>query len=338
MTRESRVHEAAARWFLRLNGKRCTAEDRESFRAWRSEPANAAAYAAVEAAWAWSGNAAEPAEVDSLPEQARTRAPARALPLAAAAACIVAAALVAGWLLGWPPSRAPDEAALADAARAPAAAADVYGTGVGERSTVTFSDGSLVFLNTSTRLRAELSAGARHVVLLEGQALFEVAHDPERPFVVTAGEHRVTAIGTAFDVRLDQDRLQVTLIEGRVSVENPAARDGAAPARTELEPGQQLIDAAGGGVEIRTAPVKRMTSWREGRLIFENEPLSAAVEEMNRYSTTRIRLADPALGELRISGVFRTGQSRVFAEALAAYFPLDASLAPGHDEIVLSAR
>lgn len=100
MTRESRVHEAAARWFLRLNGKRCTAEDREAFRAWRSEPANAAAYAAVEAAWAWSGNAAEPAEVDSLPEQARTRAPARALPLAAAAACIVAAALVAGWLLG----------------------------------------------------------------------------------------------------------------------------------------------------------------------------------------------------------------------------------------------
>src|SRR5690606_3672714 len=106
----------------------------------------------------------------------------------------------------------------------------------------------------------------------------------------------------------------------------------AAPRRTELAAGQQLVDSGTEGIEVRDAPVRRITSWREGRLIFEDEPLAAAVAEMNRYSRTRIRLADPALGRLRVSGVFRTGQSEAFAEALVAYFPIAAEPHPSGNE------
>lgn len=341
MTRETRTHEAAASWFLRLNGEDCSDADRDAFRAWRADPKNAAAYAAVEAAWAWSGSGTDGAGLQLLREEARAL-PRRRLPWpGVAAAGIAAVVLVAAGILLWSPGRHPDETRMAatPSAETPVPDAAVYDTAIGERSTVTFGDGSVVFLNTSTRLQADYSADARKVVLLEGQALFEVATDPERPFVVIAGDRRVTALGTAFDVRLDEDRFQVTLIEGRVRVERSDAAAGEARgARTELEAGQQLIDAADSGVEVREAPVGRVTSWREGRLIFEDEPLAAAVSEMNRYSTTRILLDDPALGRLRVSGVFRTGQPDVFVEALVACFPIDVAPDPARDQIVLTRR
>lgn len=340
MTRETRIHEAAASWFLRLNGQGCSDADRDAFRAWRADPKNAAAYAAVEAAWVWSGSGANALEMRAHRQEARALP--RRRPWPGMATAIVAAVILAtAGILLWSPARHSGDTQLAATppAETPAPNAGVYSTAIGERSTVTLDDGSVVFLNTNTRLRADYSADARKVVLLEGQALFEVAKHPERPFVVVAGDRRVTALGTAFDVRLDEDRFQVTLIEGRVRVEHRSDDAGARHSgRTELQAGQQLIDSALSGVEVRKAPVGRVTSWREGRLIFEDEPLAAAVSEMNRYSTTRILLDDPALERLRVSGVFRTGQPDVFVEALVAYFPIEVAPSSAKDEIVLTHR
>src|SRR5690606_12600450 len=132
---------------------------------------------------------------------------------------------------------------LKDRARYAMAGDTLYRTAVGERLAVTLDDGSVLTLNTDSRALVQYGDGIRGVTLEKGQALFEVAKNPELPFVVTAAGRKVTALGTAFDVRVTDDRLAVTLIEGRVAVE-PTAPSSAIKERTELAPGDQLIAAA----------------------------------------------------------------------------------------------
>jgi transmembrane sensor len=209
-----------------------------------------------------------------------------------------------------------------------------YSTAIGERSTIALEDGSTLVLNTATRLRVDFTRSARNVTLLSGQALFEVASDARRPFTVQAGDRRITALGTAFDVRVEAGVVRVTLLEGRVAVEEP----GRPANREELTPGQQLLAASRGAATVRHADVERVTSWRDGRLVFENEPLAGVVAEVNRYSNRKVVLSDPALGELRISGTFRIGSPVNFISALRDYFPIEASEAGAHGDLVLSRR
>lgn len=201
----------------------------------------------------------------------------------------------------------------------------VYRTAPGERLAVTLQDGTLLTLNTDSRAVVRYRDGTRGVNLLHGQALFEVAKDPAHPFVVIAGGRKVTALGTAFDVRVSEDRFAVTLIEGRISVEPEAAggnaRPAAVPVRTELSPGEQLIVAAAATAPvIQKADAHRTISWRDGQVIFQNDVLSDAVAEINRYGGRRIELADPRLNDLRISGAFNTGNTAGFVATLTSYF------------------
>ncbi len=206
-----------------------------------------------------------------------------------------------------------------------------YATAVGERSTVTLGDGTVAVLNTNTRLEAAFSAQARVVKLLRGQALFEVATDPARPFTVIAGEQRITAVGTVFDVRFAGDAVAVVLVEGVVDVvpgEPGAARledPAPEPRPVRLRAGQRLVTTAVAGPQaplVEAADVELATMWRQGRVFFDDVPLSAAVAEMNRYSMSTIVVTDPSLDRHRVNGMFRTGQQTSFVEALAAYFPI----------------
>lgn len=210
--------------------------------------------------------------------------------------------------------------------------AKVLRTTVGERSAMTLADGSVVELNTDSVALVGYSAGRRAVRLLRGQALFEVASDPERPFVVEAAGKRVIALGTVFDVRLDAVKMQVTLIEGRVRVE-PIGGGGQPTAARILHPGEQLIARAGEPLVVLAADVQQEVSWRTGRLVFSNEPLSEVVAEINRYSDRKVVLADAGLAELRVSGVFRVGSMPGFVAALDVGFPIAAENRPG--EVVL---
>jgi len=197
---------------------------------------------------------------------------------------------------------------------------EAFATAVGEHSTIPLQDGSTVVLDTSSKIQLSFTPVERAVRLIRGQALFEVAKNPSRPFVVYAGDRRIVALGTSFDVRLQDASVRVTLVEGRVAVDRVSAPAFSRP--TELTPGQQLIASPSSPVEVHHADMASVTSWREGRLMFSDEPLAAAVAEVNRYSRTKIVLADPALASLRISGVFRTGQITGFVAALETRFPL----------------
>lgn len=206
--------------------------------------------------------------------------------------------------------------------------AGIFTTAVGERSTVSLSDGSSVVLDTQSRIDVAYSAAERHIRLVSGQAWFQVAHSPGRPFIVDAGDRRITALGTAFDVRLGnpEKSVQVTLAEGRVAVEAIQSPLGRLIESTQppsvLTPGDSLVVSDARPVVSHQADVAKIAGWRQGQLIFEGDTLAAAVAEMNRYSGCPIVLADPSLANLPVSGVFQAGHSRSFIETVTGYYPI----------------
>ena len=218
-------------------------------------------------------------------------------------------------------------------------AGNVYTTEIGQRSTVTLDDGSILTLNTDSRVSLHYESGLRSVALERGQALFKVAKDRARPFVVDAGGRRVTALGTEFDVRVSERTFEVTLLEGRVKVTREHdERESADPPLAELQPGQQFVEVAKARPQVREADVKRVVSWRRGQVVFEDERLEDAVAEMNRYSRQQVVLGDERLASLRISGAFNTGDTGTFVEALVAYFPIERDPEERKGTIVLSPR
>lgn len=326
------VHEAAARWLGRRQLGLMTARDQVAFERWLADPANAAAYDEAEASIdAFSAVAASP-EVRKMRDAALSSSPAtaRATVFWRIAAVAAIALLGAGlWSVSPRPLlTAPPAYGVADGA-APSAAKPFsrrYATAVGERSKYTLDDGSIISLNTNTVLEVAYSREERNVRLLQGQALFEVAKNRNRPFVVLAGDRRVTAVGTAFDVRVDDGGVRVVLAEGRVTVD-PLRHKGMARLvpnldRQELQAGEQLIANEYRPVVIAAADVDRLTSWERGQLIFRDDPLSEVVKEMNRYSQTQILIEDPRIGDLKISGVFNVSRPENFLAAVTAFYPL----------------
>lgn len=196
-----------------------------------------------------------------------------------------------------------------------------FQTAIGQRSQVVLEDGSEVHLNTATRLAVQIDQATRQVNLVEGQALFRVAHDHLRPFRVTVGENRITALGTSFDIRVDSDaqRMQVTMIEGRARVDWSGQQ-------LELGAGEQFLLSPMEAQYRRFVDADQVVSWRDGRLIFEDASLAEAVAEINRYISRPIVLGDSDLGALPISGVFSTGRGELFAEAIEALHQLNVDL------------
>jgi transmembrane sensor len=215
-----------------------------------------------------------------------------------------------------------------------------YSTPVGGLASVPMSDGSKVTLNTDSRIRVAITETERRVELQQGEAFFEVAKDPNRPFVVTVGKKRVIAVGTAFSVRRNGNDVRVAITEGRVRIEDVEDRSSA----QEVADEKILTLSAGGvarasesGVLVQEKPVPEIQSdlsWRTGYLIFRNAPLADAVAEFNRYNLRKIDINDPAVGAIRVSGKFRSTQFEAFVRLLEAGFPVRAQSVD--DRIVLS--
>jgi len=204
---------------------------------------------------------------------------------------------------------------------------------------VTLDDASVMTLDTETAVQVTYFADRRDVTLLQGQVFFRVAKDKRRPFVVLAGDRRVTAVGTAFDVRMDRGHVRVALIEGRVTVEplqlTGLARLIPALASERLNAGEELVVAANGSVSIRAADIERVSRWQQDQVIFRDDTLETAVAEMNRYSATPIVVEDPKIGNLRISGVFGTDRQDNFLAAITTYFPLAAERQPSGPVVLI---
>lgn len=204
-----------------------------------------------------------------------------------------------------------------------------FETGVGVQQVVELADNSRIALDALTQLSVELNRDARVIHLQSGQAQFNVARDPLRPFRVEAGGHAVVAIGTSFNVEYVDGNLRVSVLEGIVGVMpgNAASRGQSVEPRniTELPAGAQIVIAPDGTQAVNSeVDVKASIAWREGKVVLSNESLAGAISRLNRYSHTRIEVEDAQSLELRITGVFEAGNARAFAEATEAYFPLDA--------------
>lgn len=333
------LEQAAA---LRIKLAESPGEDAE-LRAWLAQdPSHAQAWRAVQRPWAFLGEQSTSPPMIRLRRTALahahnalrsnwlrarfSRSPAR---LATAATLVLA--LGASWL--WWHSRP-----------------DVYSTGAGERRTVRLSDGSRLTMDASTEVTVRYTSDARTLVLVKGQARFDVAHNPQRPFTVTADGRKVVATGTAFDVNVMGPKLMVTLLKGHVVVlpQNASVRPFIVPApgnppgsgpkmadvavtgippnwsRIALDPGEQLVMADGAAPRVKRVDVQGITAWERGEVIFKNERLADVIQRMNRYLPQPIVVGDSRSADLRISGVFREDDVNGFVSTVVSYLPLQA--------------
>jgi transmembrane sensor len=200
---------------------------------------------------------------------------------------------------------------------------NVIETGVGETRVVALEDGSRIVLDTKSRLRIAFTANTRSIELLDGQAQFEVAKDPDRPFRVRTRSAEVVAVGTKFDVATLQALTTVTLIEGRVNVRTISGTSQLEPKVEALVPGQQLGIASDGQLlEKKVVQIENVTAWQRGTIVLDDMPLPAALAAINRYSETQIVIPGAALQSRRVSGVFRIGDVETEVIALQRYFGL----------------
>ena len=203
---------------------------------------------------------------------------------------------------------------------------DVYRTDLGERRVVTLADGSKLSLDGRTKIEVRYTKGARELKLVSGQARFDVASDPVRPFKVAARDHTVVATGTAFNIDVSAPIVCVTLIEGRAVVLD---RDAIKARPVELRGGQQLVAPADAAPVVEVANLAETTAWLQGKIIFDDEPLAQAAERVNRYSKREVVVSDPAARAQRVSGVFDAGDVDAFVEAVTYYLPIEAADADG---------
>ncbi|MDZ7896357.1 MAG: FecR domain-containing protein [Sphingobium sp.] len=191
-----------------------------------------------------------------------------------------------------------------------------FATPRGATKLVTLSDGSKIRMNGATRIAVRITPWSRHVALERGEAFFDVAHERLRSFSVDTGGTSVSVLGTAFDIdRLDDDTRIVQVYRGLVSVDAGLGR------RWRLRAGSGL-EISGAGVRSLHGIEAKRPGWTEGWYEADDTPVWQLIQNLNRTSPRPIALADPALGELLVSGRFQTNQPLAVLDAVAAIHDL----------------
>ena len=208
-------------------------------------------------------------------------------------------------------------------------AADTHYTYIGEQKNVQLFDGSSIKLNTNSQLKVSYTATTRHIHLSQGEAFFEVAPMPDRPFLVETEHGIVKAVGTAFSVRVRDKVSEVTVQEGAVAVsgnskETLSPKEATDPIQplTTLAAGQSAIfDSQIKSVEtLKPKKIVSRLAWRDGMLIFDGDNLADVVTEITRYIDVEVVISDPILREQRIGGYFRTGEIKTLLSTLESNF------------------
>jgi transmembrane sensor len=321
------IDEEAARWVWRLDSEAASLEDQQAFESWiGQDPRHRRAMEELSQVWTALDGLSEAKRDEKIATFAGAER--RPLPLlrpgwAAAAAMLAFAAIAAVW---WHSG----------------SELQTLATAVGQQRSVTLADGSVVSLNTNTIVETSLNRRERDIVLLKGEAHFQVAHDRSRPFLVRAGDAVVRAVGTAFEVRVREDQhVDVVVNEGRVEVRTDDAQSGAANAQSAsraasvptvraVSAGQQLSTAAAGYpvVPISSAQLSSELAWRQGAVVFDGVPLAQAIAEIERYTDARIFVSDAQTAELRVGGRFRTNDVQGFLTALETALPVQIRRTP----------
>lgn len=294
------TRDEAARWYAKLNNTTITTDCLRQFREWRDIGDNRQAYADIDAFWKRIEALKADEEIKAAGQEALDRKkPGRPGPVTKGVIAFLLASSGAGLAYGY-------RTYLGHS----------YSTEVGEQRLVRLTDGSRVRIDTDSQLRVRMRRDQRLIELVRGQAFFEVAHDPARPFIVNANGTSVRAIGTRFDVRQGSDGVQVILLDGKVRVESAASGKG-----WTLSPGQEIRPSAPAPAP-RPIDAAAATSWTSGRLVFQNQPLQSAIDQVNRYSDTKVILGEPSLAKTTVSGSFETGDTEAFVGAVKDLYGL----------------
>lgn len=313
MKMNEQIYEEASEWLVRQHTGTLMDADKRGFDAWlRRSPDHVRAYLEMSSTWEdtslLAGAADEsPAELIRRAQTTDTVIPltsspanswgglrrGRHLPLKIAASITAAAMLTAAGVY-FSSNSSP-----------------TYVTAIGEQRSLVLKDGSTVQLNSRSRIRVDLTGTLRSVELLEGQALFNVAKQTTRPFIVTSGGTQVRVLGTQFDVYRKHTGTVVTVLEGKVEI-----ADGRATTRAAA--GEQVVAAQKALTKPPRPNLAAATSWTQRSLIFDSEPLAAVAEEFNRYNTRPLIVEDASLAQLRVSGVFSSVDPHLLLKFLRA--------------------
>lgn len=320
----------AAAWIARLHSPNRTREVEDGLRRWlEADPEHAVAFELLTEIWETTARLSRARSVAPRPVRAR-------LHLVRAALATLLIALIPGGVLHH-------------------ARTDEVATGIDQFRSITLADGTHIRLDANTRLLIRYGRRTRQVVLVKGQAYFQVVHRADWPFTVSAAGHLIRDLGTKFDVRRDGDVLAVTLVEGKVTVSAAPAWLGATPsapgvqystsvgtamaaagAQTfSLAPGERVTFEGPRSARIDWPQIAQITAWEHGEVVLDNTSLGEAAAELNRYSRQRLLIKDPAVAAIRVSGVVQAGATLSFAAAVARAYRLQA-LHPAPDVVLLA--
>lgn len=256
--------------------------------------------------WKWLGELERPG---SAPVRQRPAWHARAAAAAAAALLVFGGGL---WLIHPQPVRETVQS---------------VSTGHAERRRIAFNDGSVVTLAADSRVEVAYAAKERRLRLVSGEALFKVAHDKHRPFIVETRHGEVVAIGTMFDVSVGRQEAEVTVVDGviRVALSEPGRRGAGEPIEKLARKGERLSFGTVKGARGETGFIRQAAdvdpdsamAWTQGRLVFRGEPLSEVIAEVNRYARDRIILTDPRVASVPIYGVVNQGDTATIRDLIA---------------------
>jgi transmembrane sensor len=333
-TMDAQRMSAAWQWVFAISREPVNPEDLAAWLDWyESDEKNRLVYDEALAFWSQAGNA-NLASATHAPPLVNRRRRARVLLAAACAAGLCAALILAGL------ERGASQSSLAQGGVSSALSADPSAP----VTATTLPDGSKVELAAKTAVSLQYTERKRMLVLQSGVAYFSVAHNRERPFVVRVGDLCVRAIGTAFNVRKAAGRVVVTVAEGTVDV-YPAAKEAAAPAggldvvgAIQINAGKEITwGEQSAGPTIATVDTQHALAWRDGRLDYLDEPLAAAVADINRYSQRKVIIRDAAVGRIMFNGTVRTDATEDWVNALPKVFPVRVYI-DADGNLVLAAR
>lgn len=321
----TRAEREASGWIVRIKAHDASDADRRNFQAWLdADPDNPEAYAKLERTWGavqslqhLKGRAAAN---DTAPRPRRSWT----LGAAAIAACALLAIGAGVWFMNAPSPFAPSAH---------------YATAPAEVRTITLADGSTITLSGAGEASIAISDSERRVELTRGYALFDVTHDPARPFVVHTPQGDITVLGTQFVVRITGEEVRTTVLRGSVS--GAAQRPGlfsseSAPVTAQVN--EEIVLSAGNAelIPINDEAIPRRLAWRDNMLAFDGETLNEAIAQVSQQTGWTFELEDPALGEMRVGGYVHA-DPEAFIELMSSSLNLEAQR-EGERRVVLSRR
>lgn len=339
------IHQQAADWVVRLYSGELTAQEERALSQWRQQPAHDAEFVAALHAWDLS------AQLYACPTQPTQPKKWRWMGLGALAA---SALLITVWtvnsgllfnkidlpagdarIVALPNPLETNDPETNEATTTEFRMTEQYAsttlnisqtfrTAVGEVSHIKLADGSTVSLNTNSLLKVTLSDDGRHAELISGEAFFDIAKDPNRPFDIYTEQQKISVLGTKFNVRTHSDKhtVEVAVLEGKVAVRDNQAETVDEPELLTAGHIGAFSDQARHVETSKIDQVKKQQSWRTGIVRFDDEPLQHVVADLNRYRTRKIEFADEHAKTLRISGVFHLKNGSGIITALAATLPI----------------